>query len=165
MLKLLDAQDLLEHLIQLVLTEDELRGGTCRHPLLVLPGVLFPTIDGIKLRHPGAQHRLFAEAIDLRQTADPLLYVLLKNLTGVARRAASALHHPGHAVTFQEDLQASWEPTGQFVFSLISGHAKCSYHGGRHNSTEKKKIKITWMLYIDDCIELQRSKEVSSCLR
>lgn len=97
-LKLLDAQDLLEHLVQLVLAEDELRRSTGRHPLLVFPGVLLPTVDGVKFGHPRAQHRLFAQAIDLRQTTHPLLYVLLKNLAGVAGGAAAALHHPGHAV-------------------------------------------------------------------
>ena len=104
-LKLLDAQDLLEHLVQLVLAEDELGGGAGRHSLLVLPGVLFASVDGVELGHPGAQHRLFAQAIDLGQAAHSLLYVLLKNLAGVAGRAAAALHHPGHTVAFQEDLQ------------------------------------------------------------
>lgn len=104
MLKLLDAQDLLEHLIQLVLAEDELGGGAGCHSLLVLPGVLFASVDGVKLGYPGAQHCLFAQAVDLRQAAHPLLYVLLKNLPRVTGRAAAALHHPGHSVTFQEDL-------------------------------------------------------------
>lgn len=84
MLKLLDAQDLLKHLVQLVFAEDELGGCAGGHPLLVLPGVLLATVDGVKLGEPGAQHRLFAEAIDLWQAANPLLYMLLKNLPGVA---------------------------------------------------------------------------------
>ncbi len=79
-LKLLYSQDLLEHLVQLVLAENELGGGAGRHPLLVLSWVLFTSVDGVKLGHPGAQHCLFAQAIDLRQAADPLLYVLLKDL-------------------------------------------------------------------------------------
>lgn len=108
-LKLLDAQDLLEHLVQLVFTEDELGGGTGRHSLLVLPGVLFTSVDSVKLGHPGAQHCLFAQTVDLRQAAHPLLYVLLKNLPRVAGRAAAALHHAGHTVTFQEDLQSICE--------------------------------------------------------
>lgn len=53
-LKLLDTKDLLEHLVQLVLAEDELGGGTGRHSLLVLPGVLFTSVDGVKLGYPGA---------------------------------------------------------------------------------------------------------------
>lgn len=82
-LKLLDAEDLLEHLIQLVLAEDEFGGSAGRHPLLVLPGILLASVDGVKFSHPGAQHRLFAEAVDLRQTANPLLDVLLENLPRV----------------------------------------------------------------------------------
>lgn len=105
MLKLLDTEDLLEHFIQLVFAEDELRGGARRHPLLVLPGVFFlAAVDSVELRHPGAQNRLFAEAVNLRQAADPLLNVLLENLARVIGRAAAALHHPAHTVTFQEDL-------------------------------------------------------------
>lgn len=82
-LKLLDAQDLLKHLVQLVLAEDKLRGGAGCHSLLVLPGVLFASVDGVKFGHPGAQHCFFAQAINLRQAAHPLLYVLLKNLSRV----------------------------------------------------------------------------------
>lgn len=105
-LKLLDAQDLLEHLVQLVLAEDELRGGAGCHSLLVLPGVLLAPIDCVKLGHPGAQHCLFAQAVNFREAAHPLLYVLLKNLTRVTCRAAATLHHSGHTITFQEDLQS-----------------------------------------------------------
>lgn len=105
--KLLDAQDLLEHLVQLVLAEDELGGGTGRHSLLVLPGVFFSSVDGVEFGDPGAQHRLFTQAVNLGQTAYSLLYVLLKNLPGIAGRATAALHHPGHTVTFQEDLQSN----------------------------------------------------------
>lgn len=105
MLKLLDTKDLLEHFIELVFAEDELRGGARCHPLLVLPGVFFlATVDSVKLCHPGAQNRLFAEAVDLRQAADPLLNMFLENLARVIGRAAAALHHPAHTVTFQEDL-------------------------------------------------------------
>lgn len=105
-LKLLDTQDLLEHLVQLVLAEDELGGGTGCHSLLVLPGVLFTSVDCVKLGYPGTQHGLFAQAIDLRQAAHSLLYVLLKNLPRVTGRAAATLHHPGDTVTFQENLQS-----------------------------------------------------------
>lgn len=51
-LKLLDPQDLLKHLIELVLAEDELGGGAGCNSLLVFPGVLFTTIDGVKLGNP-----------------------------------------------------------------------------------------------------------------
>lgn len=105
MLELLDAEDLLEHFVQLVLAEDELGGGACCHPLLMFPGVFFlAAVDAVELGHPGAQDRLFAEAVDLRQAADPLFDVLFENLPRVVGRAAAALHHPAHAVTFQEDL-------------------------------------------------------------
>lgn len=104
MLKLLNAEDLLEHLVQLVLAQDELRGGAGCQPLLELPGVFFTSVDGVKFGDPRAQHRLLAEAVNLGQTAHSLLYVLLEHLPGVAGRAAAALHHPAHAVALQEDL-------------------------------------------------------------
>lgn len=108
-LKLLDPQDLLEHFVQLVLAEDELGGSAGSHPLLVLPGVFFPSVDGVELGYPRAQHGLFAQAVDLGQTAHALFDVLLKNLARVASRKTTALHHPGHTVTFQEDLESSWK--------------------------------------------------------
>lgn len=107
MLELLDAQDLLEHLVQLVLAQDEFRGGTGSQPLLVLAGVLLAAVDGVKLGHPGAQHRLLAEAVNLWKAAHALLDVLLEHLPGVAGRTATALHHPGHSVAFQEDLNST----------------------------------------------------------
>lgn len=84
MLKLLDAQDLLEHLIQLVLAEDELRGGAGGQPLLVLARILFAAVDRVELGDPRAQHRLFAEAVDFGQAAHPLLDVLLEDFARVA---------------------------------------------------------------------------------
>ena len=105
MLKLFDAEDVLEHLVQLVLAEDQLGGGAGRQPLLVLPGVLLATVDGVELGHPGAEHRLLTEAVDLGQTAHALLYVLLEDLPRVTGRAAPALYHPRHAVAFQEHLR------------------------------------------------------------
>lgn len=65
MLKFLDAEDLLEHFIQLVFAEDELGGSTGRDALLVLPGILLAAVDGVELSQPGAQHRLLAQAVDL----------------------------------------------------------------------------------------------------
>ena len=79
-LKLLDPQNLLKHLVELVLAEDELRGSAGRHSLLVLPGVFLAAVDGVELGDPRTQHSLFAEAVDLGQTAHTLLYVLLENL-------------------------------------------------------------------------------------
>ena len=84
MLKLLDAQNVLEHLVQLVLAEDELGRGAGRHALLCLAQVLVSAVDGVKLGHPGTQHRLLAQAVDLGQAADALLDVLLEDLPGVA---------------------------------------------------------------------------------
>lgn len=66
MLELLDAEDLLEHFVQLVLAEDELGGSAGRDALLVLAGILLATVDGVELSHPGAQHRLLAQPVDLR---------------------------------------------------------------------------------------------------
>lgn len=105
MLKFLNPQNVLEHLIELLLAENELRGSTRCHPGLLLPGILLPTVNSIKLCHPGAQDCLLAEAIDFWQAAHSLLNVLLEDLPGVVCRAPSALHHPGNAVAFQEHLQ------------------------------------------------------------
>ena len=82
-LKLLDAQNVLEHLVQLVLAEDELGGGAGCHALLRLARVLVSAVDGVKLGHPGAQHRLLAQAVDLGQAADALLDVPLEDLPAV----------------------------------------------------------------------------------
>lgn len=82
-LELLDAKNLLEHLIQLVLAENELRGSTCCHALLVLARIFLSPVDGIKLGHPRAEDSLLAQTIDLGQAADTLLDMLLEDLTGV----------------------------------------------------------------------------------
>ena len=104
-LKLLDAQNVLEHLVQLVLAEDELRGGAGRHALLGLARVLVAAVDAVELGHPGAEHRLLAQAVDLGQAAHALLDVPLEDLAAVVGREAAALHHLGHAVALQEHLQ------------------------------------------------------------
>lgn len=78
-LKLLDAKDILEHLVQLVLAENQLRGRAGRHALLCLTGILVPTVDGVKFGHPGAEHRLLAQAINLRKAAHTLLDVPLEH--------------------------------------------------------------------------------------
>lgn len=107
MLELLDPKNVLEHLVELLFAQNEL--GSCAgcHPGLLLPGVLFPAVNGIKLGHPGAQHGLLAEAVDLGQAAHPLLDVLLEDLPRVVGGAASTLHHAGHAVALQEHLRNS----------------------------------------------------------
>lgn len=103
-LKLADAKDLLEHLVQLFLTEDELRHGAQVRPLWLTPHVLIPPVDGIVLCDPGAQDSLFAQAIDLWKASDTPLDVLLEDLTKVVGRAAAALNHPGNTLALQEAL-------------------------------------------------------------
>lgn len=93
-LKLADAEDLLEHLVQLLLAEDELRHGAQVRPLGLTPHVLVPSVDGVVLGDPGAQDRFFAQAVDLRQAADAPLDVLLEDLAKVVGRASTALNHP-----------------------------------------------------------------------
>lgn len=105
MFKLLDPKDVLEHLVELLFAQNQLRGCAGGHPGLLLPGVLFPAVDGVELGHPGAQHGLLAEAVDLREAAHPLLDVLLEDLPGVVGGAAPTLHHAGHAVALQEHLR------------------------------------------------------------
>lgn len=85
MLKFLDPQNVLEHLVELLLAEDELRGSARCHPSLLLAGILFPTVNSIKLSHPRAQDRFLAEAINFWQAAHSLLNVLLEDLPGVIR--------------------------------------------------------------------------------
>lgn len=82
-LKLLNAKNLLEHPIQLVLAENELGGSTGCHALLVFVWVFFSPVDGVKLSHPRAEDSLLAQTVDLRQAADSLLDVLLEDLTRV----------------------------------------------------------------------------------
>lgn len=104
-LELFDAEDVLEHLVQLVLAEDQLRRRAGRHALLRLAGIFVPAVDGVKLGHPGAEHRLLAQAVDLREAPHALLDVPLEDLPEIARREAAALHHFGHAVALQEHLR------------------------------------------------------------
>lgn len=105
MLELFDAQDVLEHLVQLVLAEDQLGRGAGRHALLSLAGILVAAVDGVELGHPGAEHRLLAQAVDLRQAPHALLDVPLENFPEIAGGEAAALHHFGHAVALQEHLR------------------------------------------------------------
>lgn len=103
-LKLFDAENVLEHLVQLVLAEDQLGGRAGRHALLCLARILVAAVDGVELGHPGAEHRLFAQAVDLREAADAPLDVLLEDLAEVTGRAAAAVDHPGDALALQEAL-------------------------------------------------------------
>lgn len=104
MLELLDPKNVLEHLIELLFAQNQLGSGAGRHPGLLLPGVLLPAVNGIKLGHPGAQHGLLAEAVNLRQAAHAFLNVLLEDFSRVVGGAAAALHHACHAVALQEHL-------------------------------------------------------------
>ena len=103
-LELSDAKDLLEHFVELLLTEDELRHGTKVCPLCLTPHILLPPVNGIILSNPGAQHCLFAQAVDLWEATDASLNVLLEDFAEVVGRAASALNHSGNALTLQEAL-------------------------------------------------------------
>lgn len=104
MLKLLDAKDLLEHLIELVLAEDELGHGAEVRALGVAPRLFLAAVDGVELGDPGAEHGLLAQAVDLGQAAHPFLNVLLEDLAEVVGGAAAPLNHPGHTLTLQEAL-------------------------------------------------------------
>lgn len=104
MLKLADAEDLLEHLVQLLFAEDELRHGAQVRSLWLAPHVLVSPVDGVVLGDPGAQDRFFAQAVDLREASDAPLDVLLEDLAEVVGRAAAALNHPGDTLALQEAL-------------------------------------------------------------
>lgn len=97
-LKFFDAEDILEHLVQLVLAEDQLRGCAGSHALLCLARVLVTTVDGVKLGHPGAEHRLLAQSVDLWKAAYTLLDVPLEHFPEIIGREAAALDHFSHTV-------------------------------------------------------------------
>lgn len=99
MLKLLDAEDVLEHLVQLVLAEDQLRGRAGSHALLRLAWILVTSVDGVKLGHPGAEHSLLAQTVDLRKAPHALLDVPLEHFPEIVGREAAALDHFSHTVT------------------------------------------------------------------
>lgn len=103
-LELLDAQDVLEHLVQLVLAKDQLRGRAGSHALLRLAGVLVAAVDGVELGHPGAEDRLLAQPVDLREAAHALLNVPLEDLPEISGRESAALDHFRHTVALQEHL-------------------------------------------------------------
>lgn len=104
-LELFDAEDVLEHLVQLVLAEDQLGRCAGGHALLCLAGVFVTAVNGVKLGHPGAEHRLLAQAVDLRKAPHALLDVPLEDVPEIPRRKAATLHHFGHAVALQEHLR------------------------------------------------------------
>ena len=79
MLELFDAEDVLEHLVQLVLAQDQLGGRAGSHALLCLARIFVATVDGVKLGHPGAEHRLLAQAVNLWEAAHALLDVPLEH--------------------------------------------------------------------------------------
>lgn len=82
-LKLLDPQDLLEHLVELVFAQDELGSGAGCHALLRLSWVLVSAVDGVKLSHPGTQHGLLAQTINLWQAPHTFLDMALEHLATV----------------------------------------------------------------------------------
>lgn len=84
MLKLFDAENILEHLVQLVLAQDQFRGCTGSHALLSLAGILVTAVDGVKLGHPGAENRLLAQAVDLWKAAHALLNVPLEDFPEIS---------------------------------------------------------------------------------
>lgn len=104
MLELLDAENLLEHFIELILAEDEFGSGTGRHALLGFARVFIATVDGVELGHPGAEHRLLTQPVDLWQAAHSLFNVPLEHFTTVQCREATGLDHLGHTITLKEDL-------------------------------------------------------------
>lgn len=104
MFKLLDSQDLLKHLIKLLLAEDELGHSAEGHASLRPPLVLFSFVDGIVFGDPGAEDSLFAQAVDLGQATHTTLDVLLEDLAEVTGRTASALDHAGHSLALQKAL-------------------------------------------------------------
>lgn len=83
-LKFLDAEYILEHLIQLVLAQDQLGGCAGRHALLRLAGVLVTTVDGVELGHPGAENRLLAQSVNLWEAAHALLDVPLEDVPEIS---------------------------------------------------------------------------------
>lgn len=106
-LKLFDAEYILEHLIQLVLAQNQLGGRAGRHALLCLPRILIATVDGVKLGHPGAEHCLLAQAINLWKAPHALFDVPLEDVPEISGRETATLDHFSHTITLQEHLH--WE--------------------------------------------------------
>lgn len=83
MLKLLDAEDILEHLIQLVFAEDQLRSCAGGHALLSLSGILVAAVDGVKFSHPGAKDCFLTQTIDLWEASHSFLNVPLEDFSEI----------------------------------------------------------------------------------
>lgn len=130
-LELFDAQDVLEHLVQLVLAEDELGRRAGRHALLSLAGILVAAVDGVELGHPGAEHRLLAQAVDLRQAPHALLDVPLEDFPEIAGGEAAALHHFGHAVALQEHLRGGESRNPDRLAAAAPSHRNSELAPGR----------------------------------
>ena len=111
MFKLFDAQNVLEHVVELLFGKYALRRAV---GIEMAPGVaatwyaegalLVVAVNEVKLDHPRAEHRLLAQAVDLGQTAHPLFYIVLEHVTKVGGREGTRLHHLGDAVRFKEHL-------------------------------------------------------------
>jgi len=76
----LDAQNVLEHVVELFLRQNHF--GRCRRlALRSLTRIFVAAVNLIKLGHPRAENRLLAQPIYLRQAADTLLDIILEHLT------------------------------------------------------------------------------------
>ena len=75
----LDAENILEHVVQLLFGKNHLRRSG-RLALWTLARIVVAAKDLIELGHPRAENGLLAEAVDLRQTPDSLFDVVLEHL-------------------------------------------------------------------------------------
>lgn len=106
MFVLLDVYDVLEHIIQLLLTKNGFR--RCSLPLLrPFPRVLIAAADLVKLRHPRADHSVLRKTGNVRKAADPSLDVVFENVAEVRHGAAPASDHYGNSVAAKENFHVA----------------------------------------------------------
>lgn len=109
-----DAENILEHVVQLFLAEYCFRRRGGGLTLLVpAPWILVAAKDLVKLTHPGANDRLFGQTLDVWKTADTALDVRSENIAEVSGREPAAPYHHRYAITAQEDVEVALHSTDE----------------------------------------------------
>ena len=106
MFVLLDVDDVLEHVVELLLAQNGLRRRrlTLLRPL---PRVLVAATDLVELGHPRTDHGVLGEAGDVRKAADASLDVVFENVAEVGDAAAAVSDHDADAVAAKENFDVA----------------------------------------------------------